>query len=57
MAGQAFQEGKPVILNNTKGEEEFIEADSSFVRSIACIPMLGLQPKLSGVINVTNKRG
>ena len=55
VAGQAFQEGKPVILNNTKGEEEFIEADSSFVRSIACIPMLVYNEAI-GVINVTNKQ-
>lgn len=55
VAGQAFQEAKPIILNNTKGEEEFIEADSSFVRSIACIPMLVYNEAI-GVINVTNKR-
>jgi diguanylate cyclase (GGDEF)-like protein len=55
VAGQAFQEAKPIILNNTKGQEEFIEADSSFVRSIACIPMLVYNEAI-GVINVTNKR-
>jgi len=55
VAGQAFQEAKPIILNNTKGEDEFIEADSSFVRSIACIPMLVYNEAI-GVINVTNKR-
>ena len=55
VAGQAFQEAKPIILNNTKGKKEFIEADSSFVRSIACIPMLVYNEAI-GVINVTNKR-
>jgi len=55
VAGQVFQEAKPVVLNNTKGEDNFIEADSSFVRSIACIPML-VHNDVIGVINVTNKR-
>ena len=55
VAGQAFQEAKPVILNNIKGEDEFIEAGSSFVRSIACIPML-VYNEVIGVINVTNKQ-
>lgn len=54
VAGQAFQEAKPIILNNTKGKKEFIEAESSFVRSIACIPMLVYNEAI-GVINVTNK--
>ena len=55
VAGQVFQEAKPIVLNNIKGEDKFIEADSSFVRSIACIPMLVYNDAI-GVINVTNKR-
>jgi diguanylate cyclase (GGDEF)-like protein len=55
VAGQAFREARPIILNNTKGQEEFIQADSSFVRSIACIPMLVYNEAI-GVINVTNKQ-
>jgi diguanylate cyclase (GGDEF)-like protein len=55
VAGRAFQKAKPIILNNTRGEKGFIEADSSFVRSIACIPML-VYNEVIGVINVTNKR-
>ena len=55
VAGKAFQEAKPVIFNNIKGEDEFIEAGSSFVRSIACIPML-VYNEVIGVINVTNKQ-
>jgi len=55
VAGQVFQEAKPLVLNNIKGEENFIEADSSFVRSIACIPML-VHNDVIGVINVTNKQ-
>lgn len=55
VAGQVFQKAKPIVLNNIKAEEKFIEADSSFVRSIACIPMLVYNEAI-GVINVTNKR-
>jgi diguanylate cyclase (GGDEF)-like protein len=55
VAGRAFQKAKPIILNNTRGEKGFIEADSSFVHSIACIPML-VYNEVIGVINVTNKR-
>jgi diguanylate cyclase (GGDEF)-like protein len=55
VAGQVFQEAKPMVLNNIKGEDKFIEADNSFVRSIACIPMLVYNEAI-GVINVTNKK-
>ena len=55
VAGQVFQEAKPIVLNNIKSEDKFIEADSSFVNSIACIPML-VYNDVIGVINVTNKR-
>ncbi len=55
VAGQVFQTAKPIILNKTRGDEKFIEADSSFTRSIACIPMV-VYNDVIGVINVTNKR-
>ena len=55
VAGQVFQEATPMVLNNVKGEGKFIEADNSFVRSIACIPMLVYNEAI-GVINVTNKK-
>jgi diguanylate cyclase (GGDEF)-like protein len=55
LAGQVFQEAKPIVLNNINIEDKFIEAESSFVRSIACIPML-VNKDAIGVINVTNKR-
>lgn len=55
VAGKVFQTAKPIILNNTRGDDNFIEFDSSFVRSIACIPIV-VYNDVIGVINVTNKR-
>ena len=54
VAGMVFQTSKPIILNQTKGDDKFIEAESSFAHSIACIPMV-VYNEVIGVINVTNK--
>ena len=56
VAGHVFQSGEPLVINSTKDAEEFVFAQSSFVRSIACIPMK-VFGEVIGVINVTNKRG
>ncbi len=55
VAGQVLQTAEPIILNNIQGDEKFIEADSSFTRSIACLPIV-VYKDVIGVINVTNKR-
>jgi len=55
VAGQVLQTAEPIILNNIQGDEKFIEADSSFTRSIACLPII-VYKDVIGVINVTNKR-
>lgn len=55
VAGQVLQTAEPIILNNIQGDELFIEADSSFTRSIACLPIV-VYKDVIGVINVTNKR-
>ena len=54
VAGQVLQTAEPIILNNIQGDEKFIEADSSFTRSIACLPIV-VYKDVIGVINVTNK--
>jgi diguanylate cyclase (GGDEF)-like protein len=54
IAGRVFQTGRPMVLDKAREDEMFIEPDSSFVRSIACIPMM-VYSDIIGVINVTNK--
>lgn len=54
IAGRVFQTGRPMVLDKAREDEMFIEPDSSYVRSIACIPMM-VYSDIIGVINVTNK--
>lgn len=54
IAGRVFKSGRPMVVDKAKEDEMFIESDSSFVRSIACIPMM-VYSDVIGVINVTNK--
>jgi diguanylate cyclase (GGDEF)-like protein len=54
IAGRVFQTGVPMVIDNAGEDECFIEPDSSYVRSIVCIPMMVFSEVL-GVINVTNK--
>jgi len=56
IAGQVFLSGNPMIVNNIREDEVFIASETSFVRSIACIPMV-VYSDVIGVINVTNKKG
>ena len=56
VAGKVFKTGKAMIINNAEEDTTFVEWDSSFVRSIACIPM-AVYKDVIGVINVTNKKG
>jgi diguanylate cyclase (GGDEF)-like protein len=46
---------KPIVVNNIKDDDVFIDSEKSYVRSIACIPMI-VYNEVIGVINVTNKR-
>jgi diguanylate cyclase (GGDEF)-like protein len=46
---------KPIVVNNIKKDDVFIDSENSYVRSIACIPMI-VYKEVIGVINVTNKR-
>lgn len=55
VAGAAFLSGKPIIIDDVRSDPSFIKPDSSFVTSIACIPMV-IQDEVLGVINLTNKR-
>ena len=55
IAGRVYLNAKPIVVNNTNTETLFIGSESSFVRSIACIPMV-VYSDVIGVINVTNKR-
>jgi diguanylate cyclase (GGDEF)-like protein len=56
VAGRVFQSGEPIFINETGGDTAFVESSSSFVQSIACIPMRVYNETI-GVINVTNKKG
>lgn len=55
IAGRVFKTAKPMIVNNIREEDLFIESATSYVRSIACIPMV-VYSDVIGVINVTNKK-
>lgn len=55
VAGKVFESGEAVFINETGGDSAFVEAASSYVRSISCIPM-HVYNETIGVINVTNKK-
>ena len=55
IAGRVYMTAKPIVVNNIKEDDIFIDSEKSFVRSIACIPMVVFNDVI-GVINVTNKR-
>ena len=55
IAGRVFITAKPLVVNNIREDDGFIASESSFVRSIVCIPMI-VYNDVIGVINVTNKR-
>ena len=55
IAGRVYSNCMPMIVNNICEDSLFIESDTSFVRSIACIPMV-VYNDVIGVINVTNKK-
>ena len=55
IAGRVYLNSQPMIVNNIREDSFFIESDTSFVRSIACIPMV-VYNDVIGVINVTNKK-
>lgn len=55
IAGRVFQLGRPMVVDKASEDELFVEPASSYVRSIACIPMKVFSDPV-GVINVTNKR-
>jgi len=55
IAGRVFLNSQPMIVNNIREDSLFIESETSFVRSIACIPMV-VYNDVIGVINVTNKK-
>ena len=55
IAGRVYMTAKPLVVNNIKEDDVFIDSEKSYVRSIACIPMI-VYNEVIGVINVTNKR-
>ena len=55
VAGKVFMDAKPMIVNNIRQDSWFIESETSYVKSIACIPMI-VYSDVIGVINVTNKK-
>jgi diguanylate cyclase (GGDEF)-like protein len=55
IAGRVFLTAKPIVVNNIKKDDVFVDSEASYVRSIACIPMI-VYNDVIGVINVTNKR-
>jgi diguanylate cyclase (GGDEF)-like protein len=55
IAGRVFLNAKPIVVNNIKEDGVFVDSEASYVRSIACIPMV-VYNDVIGVINVTNKR-
>ena len=55
IAGRVYLTAKPIVVNNIENDDIFIDSDKSYVRSIACIPMI-VYSDVIGVLNVTNKR-
>jgi diguanylate cyclase (GGDEF)-like protein len=55
IAGRVYSNSMPMTVNNIREDSLFIASDTSFVRSIACIPMV-VYNDVIGVINVTNKK-
>lgn len=55
IAGRVYMTARPMVVNNIRDDDFFIESETSFVKSIACIPMV-VYSDVIGVINVTNKR-
>ena len=53
IAGRVYMAAKPIVVNNIKEDDIFIDSEKSYVRSIACIPMIVFNDVI-GVINVTN---
>jgi diguanylate cyclase (GGDEF)-like protein len=56
IAGRVYLTAKPMVVNNIRDDDLFVESESSYVSSIVCIPMV-VYNDVIGVINVTNKRG
>ena len=55
IAGRVYVTAKPIVVNNIKEDDVFIDSEKSYVQSIVCIPMV-VYKDVIGVINVTNKR-
>ena len=55
IAGRVYMTAKPIVVNDIKEDDFFIDSENSYVRSILCIPMVVFNDVI-GVINVTNKR-
>lgn len=55
IAGRVFMTAKPMVVNNIQEEDLFVESETSYVKSIVCIPMV-VYSDVIGVINVTNKK-
>ena len=55
IAGRVYMTAKPLVVNNINEDDVFIDSEKSYVRSIACIPMI-VYNEVIGVINVTNKQ-
>jgi diguanylate cyclase (GGDEF)-like protein len=54
IAGQVYQSGRPVVMNDTGNEAGFIGQEKSYVNSIVCVPLV-VHGESIGVINLTNK--
>ena len=55
IAGRVYMTAQPIVVNNIKEDNVFIDSEKSYVHSIVCIPMV-VYSDVIGVINVTNKR-
>ena len=55
IAGRVYMNARPIVVNNIKEDDIFVDSEKSYVRSIVCIPMI-VYNDVIGVINVTNKR-
>ena len=55
IAGKVFETGEPIIASRLADDPSFVAGESSFARSIICIPMV-VYDEVLGVINLTNRK-
>jgi len=54
VAGKVFSAKKPLIVQQTNNDPEYVNKENTYAQSILCVPLLAADDAI-GVINITNK--